>query len=320
MVASQTKSIPVSLRSAASTVAERKSRPRSSQPALTQAACLDDAEDVVVAALEARYGTNAATSQKVAGEMRRFFRHMRAHGVMRLDEISNDLIIDFCWSAVKHRGRVVDVTARTAANRQSFLRAAVEELTRLGLWTPNASVDSIPRGFVEQSRPMTRDELHQAETYATNGASNGQRALLVAFAEAGGDAAEIATVTANDIGHDTATVHFRGQAERTNPMSPWGAHIVAEYLRTTRFEPNQRLCVKQTTPTKSGAQAVARRLCLVLRDAGLASAPGVTARSIRLGAAVQVLERAGLEAAARFLGNRSLDATATALGYNWRTY
>ena len=54
-----------------------------------------------------------------------------------------------------------------------------------------------------------------------------------------------------------------------------------------------------------------------LRDAGLGRVPGVTAKSIRLGVAQQVLHSDGLEAAARFLGSRSLDGTAASLRYEW---
>lgn len=43
----------------------------------------------------------------------------------------------------------------------------------------------------------------------------------------------------------------------------------------------------------------------------------VVAALARLGAARRVFETDGLEAAAKFLGNQSLDATARALRYDW---
>ena len=45
--------------------------------------------------------------------------------------------------------------------------------------------------------------------------------------------------------------------------------------------------------------------------------PGVSARSIRLTTAREVLRTDGIEAAARFLGSPSLDSTAAALNHDW---
>jgi hypothetical protein len=55
----------------------------------------------------------------------------------------------------------------------------------------------------------------------------------------------------------------------------------------------------------------------VMRMTGFRSGSGVKAKSIRLGAAMVVLEAEGLEVAALFLGNNSLDATARMLRYEW---
>ena len=60
------------------------------------------------------------------------------------------------------------------------------------------------------------------------------------------------------------------------------------------------------------------RLGEVLRDAGLKGTPGVTARSLRLTTAKQILDTDGLAAAAHFLGSPSLDNTAKALDFDWR--
>ena len=59
------------------------------------------------------------------------------------------------------------------------------------------------------------------------------------------------------------------------------------------------------------------RLGQVLRDAGIAGRPGVTARSFRLTTANRILHTQGIEAATKFLGSPSLDNTAAALGYRW---
>ena len=78
-----------------------------------------------------------------------------------------------------------------------------------------------------------------------------------------------------------------------------------------------RLCVTDRVSPRQGAQSAATRLCDVIRDAGLAEAEGVTAGSIRLTTAAEVLAADGIEAAARLLGARSLDVAAAALGHDW---
>ena len=77
------------------------------------------------------------------------------------------------------------------------------------------------------------------------------------------------------------------------------------------------VCVSARTSSSRAAHAVTVRLGQVLRDAGIAGRPGVTARSIRLTTANRILQTDGIEAAARFLGSPSLDSTADALGYQW---
>jgi hypothetical protein len=70
-------------------------------------------------------------------------------------------------------------------------------------------------------------------------------------------------------------------------------------------------------PSERAAHSATVALTTLLRDAGLRGDPGVTAKSIRLTAARDVLAAGGIEAAVRFLGNDSLDPTAAALGYDW---
>jgi hypothetical protein len=77
------------------------------------------------------------------------------------------------------------------------------------------------------------------------------------------------------------------------------------------------LAVADFVTSENVARTVNTRLMNVMRMTGFRSGSGVTAKSIRLGAAMVVLEAQGLEAAAMFLGNNSLDATARMLRYEW---
>ena len=145
---------------------------------------------------------------------------------------------------------------------------------------------------------------------------------MVALAEAGASAAEIAAARACDVDLAAGTVRLGVDPDRTrvNPLTEWGAEAIRRVLAVNGIDPadGARLCVTGTVGVDRGAQSAATRLCDVIRDAGLAGAEGVTAGSIRLTAAAEVLARDGIEAAARFLGSSSLDAAA--LGHYWNHY
>ena len=95
--------------------------------------------------------------------------------------------------------------------------------------------------------------------------------------------------------------------------------MVSRFLRNRpAIAGGEVLCVTLGSDVSRGAHSVTVRLGQAIEDAGLAGLPGVTARSIRLTTAAEVLEERGIEAAARFLGSPSLDRTAAALGHVWR--
>ena len=82
----------------------------------------------------------------------------------------------------------------------------------------------------------------------------------------------------------------------------------------TDMSPDALLC---TTNASNPAHVVTVQTREVLIDAGLGSVAGLTPRSIELGAA-RILFGDDIVGAARWLGSASLDATARALGVDWR--
>lgn len=265
------------------------------------------------------YAANPATARKVTGEVCRFVCYAEAAGVRYVDELNPELVVKFLWTASKHHAKFSDVSATTASNRQSFLRRFFGVLADLGLWHgPDPVGASIRRNDSEPSRVLTAAELASVRTFAHAGPSTAHRALLVAFAEAGGDASEIAQLTLDDIDLGAATVKFDGPAVRFNSLTEWGTATVRAVLAQAAESPGSRLCVSDGIPLERAAHSVTVRLRDVLVDAGLAGRPRVTARSIRLTIARQVLDSRGIEAATRFLGNESLDATARMLDHRWQ--
>jgi site-specific recombinase XerC len=280
---------------------------------------LADALEVALFELAGVYAANERTSVKVLGEVSRFVRYADACGVEYLDELTSTHVEGYVWAATRRRGVVSDVSPRTAANRQAFVRRFVEVLAALGLWTGGDIVGApIPRGLSEGSRPLTGDEMRLVEVYAGDGLFVSRRPLMVAFAQAGADAGEIASVTASDVDVSAGTVELGDDGNRrVNALTGWGAGIVAEHLAAAKMAAGP-LCVTGGRPAHRAAHAVTVGLRETLVAAGIAQRRGVTARSIALTSAKLVLDRDGIIAAARFLGANSLDSTAASLDFDWQ--
>jgi site-specific recombinase XerC len=281
---------------------------------------LCDAAEVALHELAGVYAANERTSVKVLGEVRRFVRYANACGVEYLHELTGAHVEGYVWAAARHRGRMTEVSPRTAANRQGFVRRFMDVLGVLGLWSGGDIVGApIDRGASERCRALTADEMRLVEVYAGEGLFVSRRPLMVAFAQAGADAGEIASVTASDMDVSAGTVVLGAdQNRRINPLTRWGAGIVAEHLAAAKTDEGQPLCVAGGKPAHRAAHAVTVGLRETLVAAGIAGRRGVTARSIALASAQQVLGRDGIVAAARFLGSNSLDSTAASLDFDWQ--
>lgn len=279
---------------------------------------LGAALEVALRHIELIHVANGMTEQKYRRETRKFFTLAKLHGAEYLDEIRQSTVDDYIWEAARHRGKVVDVKTTTASNRQGILRVVFEHLRVLGLWTgPDLVGPPIKRQQGEASRPMTADELDRLRSFAENGLYITGRSALLALAEAGATAEETATVTPQDLDLRDGVVQIRGRSERINPLSDWGVDRLTAYMSVEHRAAGAPLCVNESLSLDRAAHSITVRLRQMLIDAGLSRRPRVTARSIRLGVARQILEAEGLEAAARFLGDSSLDITAGSLQYQW---
>ena len=279
---------------------------------------LADAREVALRELALVYASNPATAKKVTTEVVRFLAYVTACGVEYVDELTSEHVDEFVWSAVRSHGRFKDVSATTAANRQSFIRKFFHVLAGLGVWSGGDPVGaSIRRDDVAPSRALTDAESRRLHVQVYEGILVGREPLIVALAEAGGDPLEIAMVTPADVDLDAGTVGFRGEAARVNPLAGWSLEAVRVVLDQERLPVDRPMCVTPGLPAHRAAQSITVRLHNALVAAGLHSRDGVTAKSIRITSAAQILNEDGIEAAARFLGNASLDATARMLSHDW---
>ena len=278
-------------------------------------------EPLVLEAVQQRY-SNLRTARKVVADAKRLFRYLHACGVRRWDEVTAELVVDWCWAARRsdrtegvHRG----VAQTTARDRQWIAKAVLKEAKARGAQLDPHELIGVRIKRTSESaatRPLTDHEAELVRTHADAGHATSRRSLMVALAFVGGSHSEVAAVRMRDVDIEAAAVAFSGEAARIGTLDGWGVDTVQRFLRNhPHIERDELLC---STQSADPPHTVAVRLGYVLDDAGLKGVPGVSARSIRLTTARKILDSDGIAAAARFLGSPSLDSTAAALEYRWR--
>ena len=279
---------------------------------------------LVLELVDARYRSNAGTARKLSELIERCCSFLEAYGKDDLNDIDAETLAVWIWAPSRdyRTGRLRSVAPPTARNRRWAASVLLAALSELGAPINTADLAGISITAADAGpRALLLDDVQwgQLETHANPGVLASRRSLMVAFSRAGGSAPENAIVAAADIDLDEGAVTLCGRnGLRVNPLDEWSLSTVRHYLRfrppATLAEP---LCVGPGIAADRAVHVVSVRLRGALRDAGLGGIRGITPSSIRLTAARAVLDRDGLEAAARFLGATSLDRTAASLGYDW---
>ena len=231
------------------------------------------------------------------------------------------VVAGWCLRSRANDGSYRPATLDTARARQGIARAVFEEAAALGAAVdPDTAVgDRIPRRRSKRVRLLTDSEIDRLREIVDIAPPRSKQPPVVALASAGGSATDIAAVTAAGIDLDAATVTFSGTSARIGPLDEWSVETLARHLgHNAAIRPGVPVCIRTRTTPEREVESVSRHLRRVLRAAGLYGLEGVSADSIRLHAARRVLDTSGVAAAARFLGWKSLDRTAEALGHQWR--
>jgi len=279
---------------------------------------LSDAFVLVHALIESSYPAPTGTARKLHSLLIHFEKDLQAHGLEFLDEISADHVLQHMWSARKTKHGYAQVSPRTAGNRQWAYRFFQVAMGSEGFNDGfDLSGDTVSRGEPESPRPLNLLELDSVIGMVDSTLISTGEDVLVALSMSGATANEAGLVRVCDIDLDNKVVHFQGEYPRSAVLTEWACNRIALFLSENHRESEQRLAVADFVTTENVARTVNTRLMNVMRMTGFRSGSGVTAKSIRLGAAIVVLEAQGLEAAALFLGNNSLDATARMLRYEW---
>lgn len=287
----------------------------------SEACSLSEARELAITAIASSGRYASQSVHKMSREINRFFRYVEvAHEISTLDQVTHEMIEEFIWARRAKGYRIVDVSPNTARNRRSFIRTAFGELRALGIVAPDELTgSSISADPSFSARPLTCEELDRIRAFAGGAMFATRRPLLVAISEAGGSAPEIAAVTFEDLDLEAGTVSFSGSFPRVNPLTTWGIDAIEAWALNVTSIPDGRLCASDRLTDAKAAQSITSGLTRIITEAGFGHVPEVSPRSIRLTTARSVLARDGIVAATLFLGSESLDSTAAALGFDWRS-
>jgi site-specific recombinase XerD len=261
--------------------------------------------------------------------VRRFSRRLSTTEVTTFVEVTASKAEGFVTAPVAG-GRPAEVATQHA--RRTAVRTLYRTLRGLGypVADPTLDIDLPPRGLLA-ARPLTDDEitLCRAGAQLTRGQWASMRATAWALGEATAVSSEITAIAIADLDDPALPrcVRLPGTARhdpRDGTLSDWGRRVITariEALRASGATPTTLLAYGgQAPPGGAKAQAsVCNALREVLDTAGLAREADVRPGSLRHWAGRRAYDDgAPIEAVARLLGHRSLDATAEDIALTWR--
>jgi site-specific recombinase XerD len=262
-----------------------------------------------------------ATLRRFTDLASRFAARLHATGVASLSDASLEDCDEFVWARTR---RNHNPSMHTVHLRRSALRSLYATLEQLdpAVIDPTRHM-RLPAKTGRAVRALTDDEVVLVRTAALGRQRQALRAAaLVALGEATGTTTEIAQARWHHINWTAATIALTGAEPvraRTATLTNWGRQVLHRWhdhhpgdvddFIINRRRPNMASHVAQASVTNN---------IIRLFDEASLRRDDIKPVSIRLWAARTILERDGIEGAARALGLTSLDATAATLEYDWR--
>jgi integrase/recombinase XerC len=212
---------------------------------------------------------------------------------------------------------------------QHLRRSAVRLLFRVGRELGLASGDPtldvrLPPRSPSTARPLSDEEVALCRTAALHSLTSTRLAAAWALAEATARTAELSHLKVADLELDRARVWIHGSPRteaRWGRLSDWGGvqleRRVHELGRSVN--PATLLLYSGEGSAESRQASSCQAIGETLRRASLATEPDLQPVSVAAWAGAGTLADTGrIEAVARALGCRSLDAAARLIGFDWR--
>ena len=282
-----------------------------------------DAVDRVACELAASGVLSAHSHRRIVELLDRFGRFVEVgHGVACLDEVTSDHARAFV-SAFGTDG--VAPGLATQHLRRSAVRLLFRVSRELGLASGDPTLDlRLASRSRSTARPLSDEEVALCRTAALHSLTSTRLAAAWALAEATVRTAELSHLRVADLELRRARVWIHG-SPRTEPrwgrLSDWGGVQLERRAHELRpsADPATLLVYGGDGSAESRQASSCQAIGETLRRAGLGTEPDVRPVSVAAWAGAGVLADTGrIEAVARALGCRSLDAAARLIGFDWR--
>lgn len=260
----------------------------------------------------------------------RFAARLSAQGIGSLEDADEVACEGFIQAFTADR-RPPEPATRHA--RRGVLRMAFRALRTQGVPVGDPTLDlALPSKAGLPARPLTDEEVQSgrlASRMGAAGSSSLHRAVVWALAEATAVTSEVSAVRVADFDdpENPTLVELPGAARvspRVVALTDWGALILSRHLAALKDSGADAATPVAYRGAAEPGQAVAQAatanaVAATLRAAGLRGDPRVKPASVRAWAGRRHHQRTGsIEETARLLGSKSLDATATVIGLDWR--
>jgi site-specific recombinase XerC len=268
------------------------------------------------------------TLARMSETVGRFIARLNAQGVTGLGEVTQRHVAGFV-AAPTTDGSAPELATQHA--RRTSVRTFYRTLRELGVQAGDPTMDlRLPPRGVLAARPLTDDEvaLGRVSSQVGPGARSQMQAVAWALAEATAVSSEITAITMAGLDDSAAPCRValpgtRRHDPRQGQLTAWGAGVLRRRVAALAGAGGSGATLLAyggaAPPGGAKAQAsVCNALRAVLDTAGLAAESDVRPGSLRHWAGRRAYDEASIEAVARMLGHRSLDATAEDIALAWR--
>lgn len=242
----------------------------------------------------------------------------RAYAVRSLEDVRPEMVAAYL-SAPRTDGTEPGVSL------QHFRRLAVRVLFRacrsLGIVAGDPSLDAaLPARTRAEFRPLEDEEVGLCRAAVSGSLRRIRSAVAWALCEATARTGELAKVSLGDVDLDVGRVWIAGTPRtlaRWGHLTDWGLTQVRRYVERLDCDPAAPLVCGSADAALAQSSAVGM-ISKTMTYAGLGDAPGIRPSSVAAWAGGRIFRETGrIDVAARRLGMRSLDRTATFIGWEW---
>jgi len=265
------------------------------------------------------------TTQRMSEIIVRFTIYVeKGHGLGFIREIAEEHVEAFVFASFLARSGTRRPSVATMHLRRSALRLYFRTLRQLDVFGGDPTLDlALPPRSSLAVRALTDDEIVLSRSFSLHTLTGTRQPAAWALAEATCRTSEIPHIRVSDFDAERGRVFIHGSnkiKERWGNPSSWGLTQLKRRVRNLKVSGGENpLLVYEGCGSEQSRQVSS---CIAISEtllrAGLADEPDIRPGSITVWAGRRIYEETGaIDEAARRLGLKSLDRTASLIGWDW---